>query len=203
MPNADIFAQFGLFVRRGFLDAESCRRIRLEMSSAARTRAMVRPAGQAIRVVDETMRKTDVAEVSAATAALIESRLLAMQPALETHFQVQLSGCQGPQFYVYEEGDFFIPHQDRSTDPLAPDDVKSRQVSVSIFLNDTIGGLDHPPYRGGAMVFYGTKGDHGGTTFGIPLESEAGMFIAFRSDWMHEVQPITNGRRYSIVAWYC
>jgi predicted 2-oxoglutarate/Fe(II)-dependent dioxygenase YbiX len=163
---------------------------------------MVRPVGEADSVVDETRRRTDVAKVSAATAALVEGRLLALKSVLETHFLVQLAGCERLGFYIYEEGDFFIAHKDRDTDPLAPDNIKARQVSISIFLNDAAGGLDRQSYRGGALVFYGRRGDHGGATFGIPLESEEGMCIAFRSDWMHEVQPITSGRRYSIVTWF-
>jgi SM-20-related protein len=202
MPNADIFAGLGLFTRRGFLDAETCHRIRYEMSSAARTPALVRPLGEATGTADEMARRTGIAEVSADTTTLVQDLLLAIKPALETHFQVSLAGCQEPQFYIYEEGDFFLPHRDRDNDPLAPDHVKARQVSVSIFLNDRVDGPEREPYRGGAFVFYGRRGGEGGATFGIPLESEEGMCVAFRSDWIHEVRPITSGRRYSIVTWF-
>jgi predicted 2-oxoglutarate/Fe(II)-dependent dioxygenase YbiX len=171
------------------------------MSCAARTRALVRPVGAAVSVVDETLRRTNVAAVSAATVALVESRLLALKPALETHFLVSLAGCEKLGFYIYEEGDFFGIHKDRDTDSLAADYIKARQVSISILLNDETGGLDGQAHRGGGLVFYGRRGDHG-ATFGIPLESEEGMCIAFRSDWLHEVQPITSGRRYSIVTWF-
>ncbi len=152
MPNANIFAQFGLFVRRGFLDAEACRLIRDTMASATRTRALVRPVGQAAGVVDEQSRRTDVAEVPAATATLVADRLRAIQPEIAQHFRVQLSGCETLRFYIYEVGDFFAPHLDTYTDPLAPENVKARQVSISIFLNDGIGGPGCPPYSGGALV---------------------------------------------------
>jgi predicted 2-oxoglutarate/Fe(II)-dependent dioxygenase YbiX len=109
-------------------------------------------------------------------------------PALEAYFDVRLAGCQGAHFYVYEEGDFFLPHKDRIADPLAPDEVKVRQISVSILLNDGASGPDREPYGGGALVFYGTKGDNGEKSFGIPLEGEEGMIVAFRSDWTHEVR---------------
>jgi predicted 2-oxoglutarate/Fe(II)-dependent dioxygenase YbiX len=202
MPNADIFARLGLFTRRGFLDVEACRRIRQEMSSAALTPALVRPIGEATGTADELARRTGIAEVSAATTTLVQDRLQAIQPALEAHFQVRLTGCQEPQFYIYEQGDFFLPHKDRDTDPLAPDHVKARQASVSIFLNDQMDGADRQPYRGGALVFYARRGGDGGKNLGLPLESEEGMCVAFRSDWIHEVQPIASGRRYSIVTWF-
>jgi SM-20-related protein len=172
------------------------------MSSAALTPALVRPIGEATGTDNEMARRTGIAEVSAATTALVRDRLLAVKPALEKHFKMQLAGCQEPQFYIYEEGDFFQPHQDRGTDPLAPDHIKARLASVSIFLNDQAGGSDRQPYSGGALVFYGRRGGDGGPTFGIPLESEEGMCVAFRSDWIHEVRPITTGRRYSIVTWF-
>jgi SM-20-related protein len=191
-----------VFVRRGFLDPEACRDLRREMASATRARARVRRLGQASGGVDEMLRRTDAVEMSTATASRIESRLLALKPELERHFVVGLTGCQGPQFYIYEEGDFFLPHQDRGSDEVAPDQYKMRQVSVTVFLNDESGGLDGERYRGGDLVFYGQRAAGGAQAFGLPLESEEGMFVAFRSDWLHEVRPVTNGRRYSLVTWF-
>jgi predicted 2-oxoglutarate/Fe(II)-dependent dioxygenase YbiX len=203
MPNAGIFAGLGFFVRRGFLDAEACAQIRREMSSAARIPAKVRRINETDGAVDEMLRRTDAVQLSPATTAFVESRLLALKPALEEHFKVELSGCQGSQFYIYEEGDFFVPHQDRATDDeVAPEHFKVRQISVSVFLNDGTHAGDGESYRGGALVFYGRRGDRDAPSSGVPLESETGMFVAFRSDWLHEVRPVASGRRYSIVTWF-
>ncbi|HXJ84036.1 MAG TPA: 2OG-Fe(II) oxygenase [Candidatus Methylomirabilis sp.] len=202
MLNATILGHLGLFVRRGFLSAECCRQIRSEMASAARAPAMVRLVGEADGVLDQTTRRTGVASMSASTTALVEDRLRGTQSALATHFQVPLTGWQPPRFYIYEKGDFFLPHRDRDADDPAPGWIKSRQVSVSIFLNDVRGGLDAEPHGGGSLVFYGRQGDREGAGFGVPLESEEGTFVAFRADWIHEVKPVTSGRRYSIVTWY-
>jgi predicted 2-oxoglutarate/Fe(II)-dependent dioxygenase YbiX len=164
---------------------------------------MIRPVGSADGVLDHTTRRTGVASVSASTTAIIEDQLRATQPALEEYFQVQSAGWQRLQFYIYEPGDFFSAHRDKdAVDPVAPDWVKMRQISVSIFLNDQRGGLDGERYEGGALVFYGNRGDQSGAWFRIPLESEEGMFVAFRSDWLHEVRPVTSGRRYCIVTWF-
>jgi predicted 2-oxoglutarate/Fe(II)-dependent dioxygenase YbiX len=202
VANADFFAQFGLFIRRGFLDPETCLQIRREMGSADRARAHVRRLGEASGAVDEMVRRTDAVELSAATTSHIERRLLALMPELQTHFGLTLTGCQGPQFYIYEEGDFFLPHQDRGSDQVAPDRHRARQVSVTVFLNDETGGLDGQRYRGGALVFHGQRADPAARTFGLPLPGEEGMFVGFRSDWVHEVRPVTNGTRYSLVTWF-
>jgi len=202
MPNVTILGHLGLFVRRGFLSQESCRKIRSEMMAAARVPAMIRPAGETGGVLDQAMRRTGVADVSASTVATVETLLRHTQPALEEHFSVRLASCQPPRFYIYEEGDFFLPHRDRDPDDsVAPDWIKARQLSVSIFLNDAR-GRDADFHRGGSLVFYGQRRDPRAPGFGVPVESEAGMFLAFRSDWIHEVKPVTSGRRYSIVTWY-
>lgn len=203
MPNATILGHLGLFLRRGFLSAECCRQIRSEMAAAARVPAMVRPQGEAGGVLDQSTRRTGVVSVSASTTAIVEDQLRAIQPAVEEHFQVQSAGWQRLQFFIYEEGDFFLAHRDKdAVDPVAPDWVKARLVSVSILLNDVRGGLDGERYGGGEMIFYGYRGDRSGAGFGITVESEEGMFVAFRSDWIHEVKPVTSGRRYSIVTWF-
>jgi predicted 2-oxoglutarate/Fe(II)-dependent dioxygenase YbiX len=201
MPTA-LLSHLGLFVRRGFLDAESCRLIRGEMASVDKAPALIRPLGQAGAIVDQAARRTGVAHVSAPTLALVEDRLRATMPTLASHFHVALVGWQQPQFYIYEEGDFFKLHLDRADDPIAPEWIRSRQVSVSILLNDEQGGPDRQAYQGGELVFHGHRGDRTGTAFEIPLKGEEGMFIAFPSDWFHEVRPVTSGRRYSIVTWF-
>jgi predicted 2-oxoglutarate/Fe(II)-dependent dioxygenase YbiX len=202
MPSTSILGHLGLFVRRGFLDPGSCRLIRGEMASVDKAPALIRPLGQAGGVLDQSGRRTGVAHVSASTIALVEDRVQATMPSLASHFHVKLAGWQRPQFYIYEEGDFFKLHLDRADDPIAPEWVRSRQVSVSILLNDERGGPDAEAYQGGTLVFHGHRGDLKGTAFEFPLQGEEGMFIAFPSDWYHEVRPVTSGRRYSIVTWF-
>src|SRR3954468_17567808 len=140
MPASTILGHLGLFVRRGFLSSDACRRIRREMAAAARVPAMIRPTGRPDGIVDENTRRTGIAGVSAGTTALIEDQLRELQPVLEDHFRVRSEGWQQPQFYIYEPGDFFTTHRDSDTDPVAPDWVRKRQVSVSIFLNDAESG---------------------------------------------------------------
>jgi len=203
MPTAAILGHLGLFVRRAFLSPESCRQIRNEMAAAARIPAMIRPRGAADGVIDHDTRRTAVASVAESTTAIVNEQLRAIKPTLEEFFQLQTTEWQRPQFYIYEPGDFFTAHRDSDAyDPVAPEWVKRRQVSVSILLNDARGGVDAEPFGGGSLVFHGARGDQHGSGFGIPLESEEGMFVAFRSDWIHEVKPVTSGRRYSIVTWY-
>ena len=83
------------------------------MATAGRAAAIIRPVGHADGILDETTRRTAIAQVSESTVALVEGQLRAVKPALENHFLVQLAGWQRIQFYIYEEGDFFVAHHSR------------------------------------------------------------------------------------------
>jgi SM-20-related protein len=37
---------------------------------------------------------------------------------------------------------------------------------------------------------------------GFGVEGEEGLLIAFRSDLLHEVTPVTHGERYTLVSWF-
>ena len=80
----------------------------------------------------------------------------------------------------YEEGNMFHNHIDDH--PKYP-----RVLSVSVFLNDD--------FEGGELVF---------KEFGLKVSPKAGDIIIFCSGfpYMHQVLPVSNGIRYSVVKWY-
>jgi predicted 2-oxoglutarate/Fe(II)-dependent dioxygenase YbiX len=201
MPNADFFALFRLFVRRNFLPAELCTEIRSEMRSASGSAATVRKTGGDY-VVDPAVRRAKWVEVSAATVALMETRLLSLKPQLEEHFHLKLAGCQRPQFLAYRQGDFYAPHRDNSKDPQAAEIPKQRRVSVVIFLNSESGEPADGSYAGGSLTFYGLLHDPQKGAVGLPLVGETGLLIAFQSSLVHAVAPVTYGERYTIAGWF-
>lgn len=200
MPNADFFRRLGLFVLPQFLEAEVCERLRAEVASARQSPATVR-AGAAAYDVDETTRKTALAEVSPGSTSLVEQRVLALKPELESHFGVSLAGCQPLQFLVYKEGDFFRAHRDSAAEHDAAEFSRRRQVSVVIFLNGESDDGRPDTYSGGALTFYGVFGNERGKQVGLPLVGEPGLLIAFGTDVVHEVTAVTRGERYTITTW--
>jgi predicted 2-oxoglutarate/Fe(II)-dependent dioxygenase YbiX len=46
-------------------------------------------------------------------------------------------------------------------------------------------------------VLYGLLGEK----HGIPISGEPGLLIGFRADTVHEVRPVTRGRRYAVLSW--
>ena len=198
-----VLARFGLFVRESFLDPELCERLGGEMRHAARRPATVRAnanAGVEEEEVDEEHRRTQMAEVSDASKALIENRLRATKPALEEHFSMTLGDVQKPQFLIYREGDFFRPHIDNVNDASErPDNdlVARRRVSLVMFVNGGTGA-----YTGGALTLYGLLDqDSRGESVGISVTEAPGLLVAFRSETLHSVTPVARGERCTVVSW--
>lgn len=176
-----------------------CDAVRAEARAAAGHPAPVYIEG-AEGHVHENVRKTSSLEVSAATAADVERRLRELQEEIGGCFGLSLKSCEPPQFLRYVEGDFFIRHQDGDTDQIEFDHLRVRKVSVVIFLN---GGADEPSvetYGGGELLIYRAGEEAGPVVFPIP--GEPGLLVAFRSDTVHEVTPVTSGERFTVVSWF-
>jgi SM-20-related protein len=198
---AEFFTRFGLYAEREFLSPEVCAGLRDEMRAATGIPATV-AEGQQGDAVDETYRRTKRADVSPATAARIGEELLRAVPGLSKHFERELVGMQAPQFLLYREGDFFRAHQDDSEKPDAPEFVRQRSVSAVVFLNGSGAGLP-AGYSGGSLTFYGLMDDSAREeSVGLPLAGEMGLLIAFPSELVHSVSPVTAGERYTLVSWF-
>ena len=198
--NADFFRTFGLYVARDFFDRELCARLRAEARAAAADPATVRKLG-AEYVVNEEVRRTQLARVSEASEQLVERRLMALKGTLERHFRVTTSGIRWPQFLVYREGDFFRPHADSSAAVDAPAVATGRRVSIVILLNGEGDPADDELYTGGSLTFYGLMRDARADDRGFPVTGEAGLLVAFPSQLVHSVTPVTRGMRFTIVSW--
>ena len=199
MPDSEFFARFGIFSRR-FLDDATCTELKTEMRAASGSPATVAPAEEE---VDEGYRRTKMADVSDRTREMIRTRLLSLIPELSRHFEVPLSEVQPPQFLVYRRGDFFRRHIDSAEGDSAGEAVRARRVSIVVFLNREGEEADEDSYGGGALTFYGLLGDEPpARDVGLPLTGATGLLVAFRSEAIHSVTPVTHGERYTIVSWF-
>lgn len=201
MPGIDFFARLGLFVKKSFLERDQCARLCAEARAAAAERATIVRGRE--EFVDESSRKTKVADVTRESIELVESRLRGLMPELMRHFQVPLTGCEPPQFLVYGPGEFFGTHQDSSEEREKPSYVKERKVSTVIFLNDQSEDESRPgTYGHGALSLYGLVPQPKWEKYGFPLSGEAGLLVAFPSHVWHAVEPVSRGERFTIVSWF-
>ena len=198
MLGSEWFARLGVFVRRGFLDAELCARACRAMAAAPQE-----PAVSGLeRAVNPKKRRVLWCDPGRTLAAEIDGRLSALMPELAEHFNVALSGFQEPGFLLYRTGDFHRLHQDHYGEEEAPTEFRERIISIVVFLNDasdlgTAGG-----FAGGELVLYGLLGKPELAGAGFPLHGEAGLAVAFLAGTPHEVKAVTAGERFTLVTWF-
>lgn len=201
MPEADFFSRLGVFAVKTFLDAESCQTILSEMISTQ----SIEPATittEGIEHVDEAIRRTKIIRVSDDTKKIISERLESCKNQIEKHFQVSLSDCETPQFLAYKEGDFFKLHIDSSTSLSSQEYARRRRVSVVLFLNEESSSPDLTSYSGGSLILYGLIKQPLWENYGFNIQGKPGLLIAFAADAYHEVMPVTQGMRFTIVTWF-
>lgn len=97
-----------------------------------------------------------------------------------------------PQILSYSVGGHYLPHIDGEAVWTSPNGEQiwkkcvDRDLSIIFFLNDD--------FDGGDLVFPDLK---------IRIRPEPGMMVCFPSShrYLHGVEPVTRGKRYSIVTW--
>jgi Uncharacterized iron-regulated protein len=176
-----------VFIATNFIDPSACEELKSEAKQSSAIPARVTKAKGR---VDLEMRRTSRLFVSPEKELQITGYLQELKPLLETYFQLPLSGFENFQFLLYRDGDFYKRHADKNDRAGTPDYIKARRVSVVIFLD-----AESEAYTGGTLVIWtGTEP--------FRVEGDTGMVVAFRSELLHEVEPIRSGERHSIVSWY-
>jgi len=199
METSELIAKYDLLLATRFFDDITCRTIIEELSKAAFTPATVYGRSES-GAVDERMRRTSRLTPSHPTLDLVMRRLLEFKETIEQHFRIALTDCEEPQFLRYNVGDFFVAHQDGNTGMLKLTSDATRKISITIFLNAQSTEQLSGSYCGGSLKFSNYRAEKEYREFELP--SEPGLLVAFRSELTHEITPITDGVRYSIVSWY-
>lgn len=187
------FQALGVFILEDFLQATRLRLTEVMRDCRVAKKATVYQKGA--RGVHETERKTKLVEVGTDLRSIVEAELENIRPDIANHFKTTLSGMEPPQFLRYERGDFFSKHVDAGTKKY-----RNRRVSVIIYVNDP--NASEQGYTGGNLLFYGLLPDPNFKRAVLPLQPKAGLLVAFPSNLMHEVAPVTGGVRLSIATWY-
>jgi SM-20-related protein len=194
----EIILSLGIYLQRRFLDASICEEIRDAMESHPSEMAYVKSVDRG-DFVDERLRSARIMQVPISFATMIRDRLDELKSGLEAYFKVLLTDQEKPEFLLYTPGGCYAAHRDIPEQPTETrEGIAGRLISVVIFLNDRSGLVS---YSGGDLLFYGLSPDPQWKDYVIPLEPETGLLLAFRSETLHEVRPVTDGRRYTIATW--
>jgi len=191
----------GIHIEEDFLDRSACEMLIAEMRAGSHEEAEIYDK-QWKTVVNEQHRRTQRVRVPDHVRDMVKAKLVERMPVFEECFDVKLTECQRPSFLIYRPGDFFEPHRDDSRKATAPEAVKQRLVSVVVFLNDERTSESGEGFTGGSLALYGLLKDPRCRYMGLPIKARSGLLVAFRSNVFHQVTPVTNGERLSIVSWF-
>jgi len=200
MPGADFFRHLGLFVVRDFLDPAACQELCKSMAAAPGRKAYIARAYE--KLLDESVRRVECITLDKTLTAPLQQRIAGLKPDLEKHFGVALEGCEPPDFLVYRQGDFFIAHYDGGSHSKQRE-LRQRRVSAVIFLNrESREPEDGETYGQGNLTFHGIMEGPEWDKCIFALNAEPGLFIAFPAGLVHEVTPVSFGRRFTVVTWF-
>ena len=201
MPSAGFFQKAGLFIIPDFLEPAFIAELIQEMKFAPKEPGIVTDL-QGVDRVNEDYRKVLDVFPSKEIRSILKQRLLGLMPELEKHFKVSLAGCEPIQYLIYRPGDFFKPHADGGKSAGKSHEKQQRRVSVVIFLNRESEEPVDGGYGQGRLTFYGLINGPQWEGCGFALNSDPGLLIAFPSEKIHEVTPVSHGERFTAVTWF-
>jgi SM-20-related protein len=173
------------------------------------------PAGKAkiylkgANLVNDT-RDTFLLKMEEEEKLFIKNSVMGLVPEIEQFFKVKVKYNEGFHALGYSPGCRFAFHSDNGN--FYPEretgenkwqvDIPHRTLSSVLFLTDSVERItDFNQCTGGELVF-GFLLDKDNNAFAI--KPRKGLFIVFPSNsyYAHEVEPVNEGYRVSIVDWY-
>ncbi len=142
--------------------------------------------------VDKNIRDTQHVEMGLLFPKIVDLLKDTVREVINPFYEVQISESEVPQILSYGVGGHYCPHIDGESLWQTPDGEliwkksTDRDLSMVFYLNDD--------FEGGDFIFPDLK---------IKVRPEPGMLICFPSNryYKHGVEPVTKGKRYSIVCW--
>ena len=142
--------------------------------------------------VDKNIRDTQHVEMGLLFPKIVDLLKDTVREVINPFYEVQISESEVPQILSYGVGGHYCPHIDGEslwqppTGELIWKKSTDRDLSMVFYLNND--------FEGGDFIFPDLK---------IKVRPEPGMLICFPSNryYKHGVEPVTKGKRYSIVCW--
>ena len=143
-------------------------------------------------IVNKEVRDTQIVDAGPLFPKLIDLFKDTVREIINPFYGVEIYQSEVPQILSYSIGGHYQPHVDGESLWRAPNGEliwkksTDRDLSMVLYLNDD--------YEGGDFIFPDLK---------IRVRPEPGMLVCFPSNhhYKHGVEPVTRGKRYSIVCW--
>ena len=161
--------------------------------------------------VVEAYRKTNIYKLDAHYTKYYDDQFMKYKSVIEAYFSVALTLSTDVQVLEYKEGFFYIKHADDSSEIVNQDKktvgfkliAPQRKLSTVLFAT---GHVDHVQngshsFSGGELMFnylYDSEGES------VKIKPEAGDMLVFPSNpyFSHEVLPVKEGYRLTLVQWH-
>lgn len=148
--------------------------------------------GQTSWIVDKQTRDTQIVPMGSLYPKIEDLFRNSVREIINPFYQCEVDSSEIPQVLSYGIGGHYKPHIDGESIWMTPRGEKiwkkstDRDLSIVFYLNDE--------FAGGDFIFPELK---------IRVRPEPGMMVCFPSNhnYMHGVEPVTKGKRYSIVSW--
>jgi predicted 2-oxoglutarate/Fe(II)-dependent dioxygenase YbiX len=149
-------------------------------------------AGETSWIVDKKVRDTQIVRMDQLYPKIENLLRDTVKNVINPFYEVEVSSSEIPQILSYSIGGHYKPHIDGESIWVTPKGEKiwkkstDRDLSMVFFLNNE--------FEGGDFVFPDLK---------VRVRPEPGMMVCFPSNhhYLHGVEPVTRGKRYSIVTW--
>jgi predicted 2-oxoglutarate/Fe(II)-dependent dioxygenase YbiX len=148
--------------------------------------------GRTSWTVDKKVRDTQIVPMGNLYPKIEALLRECVNQIINPFYNIEVNSSEIPQILSYSPGGHYSPHVDGEsiwTTPKGENIWKKstdRDISTVFFLNNN--------FEGGDFIFPDLK---------IRIRPEPGMMVCFPSNhhYMHGVEPVTRGKRYSIVTW--
>jgi predicted 2-oxoglutarate/Fe(II)-dependent dioxygenase YbiX len=143
--------------------------------------------------VDKKVRDTQMIDLEDIASEIIDLYRNVVTNVINPFYEFEVKDSELPQLLHYGIDGHYMPHCDGESlwkppgnEPLIWRKSTDRDLSTVLFLNDE--------FEGGDFVFPELR---------VRVRPEPGMLVCFPSthEYLHGVEPVTKGTRYSIVNW--
>ena len=181
-----------VFVAERAMDDATCRRVQAAMDVGVREPSEV--IEDEMSLVEDVRRASHI-EVTPAVFELIDAHLDAQRDAIAAFFDWPLEGREGVNVLRYEAGGFYKPHVDRADLPAWPP-AAHRAFTVILFLESAREADASSGFSGGVLRLLPDNAPS------IDIVPRRGLLVAFPANIVHEVLPVTDGHRDTVVDWF-
>ncbi len=142
--------------------------------------------------VDKSIRDTQIADITDILPEIHDLYKNIVFNIINPFYEFEINDSECPQLLCYKKEGHYKPHYDgvsvwkSPTGELIWRKSTDRDLSSILFLNDD--------FEGGDLIFPDLK---------IKIKPEPGLLVCFPSNqfYLHGVEPVTSGERFSIVNW--